>query len=111
MGLPQAARWKVVSDKEIASLEKHGVFKLVPIPSGKKGTITISQKDYTETAIQRCGMEGYNSAYTPGVGPEASLNQLEEKLLNEEKWHYQAITGAAMYLAQVTRYDILCAVN
>ena len=33
MGLPQAARWKTASDKEIASLEKHGVFDLVPITS------------------------------------------------------------------------------
>ena len=57
-------------------------------------------------------MEGCNSAYTPGVGPELSLNQLQEKLLNEEekRW-YQGITGAVMYLAQITRYDILYAVN
>ena len=33
MGLPQVARLKTVSDKEIASLEKHGVFDLVPITS------------------------------------------------------------------------------
>ncbi|CAM9341906.1 unnamed protein product [Ascophyllum nodosum] len=33
MGLPQAARWKTASDKKIASLKKHGVFKLVPITS------------------------------------------------------------------------------
>ena len=32
-GLPQAACWKTASDKEIASLEKHGVFDLVPITS------------------------------------------------------------------------------
>ena len=44
VGLPHAARLKAVSDKESASLEKHGSFKLVPIPSGKKGAITISQK-------------------------------------------------------------------
>ena len=39
MTLPQAARWKVASDKEIASLEKHGVYELVPItlvPNGRK---------------------------------------------------------------------------
>ena len=39
MGLPQAARWKTESDKEVASLEKHGVFDLVPItsvPAGRK---------------------------------------------------------------------------
>ena len=33
MGLPPAAHWKTVSDKESESLEKHGVFNLVPITS------------------------------------------------------------------------------
>ena len=33
MILPQAARWKVASDKDITSLEKHGVYELIPITS------------------------------------------------------------------------------
>ena len=33
MAVPQAASWKVASDKEIASLEKHYVYELVPITS------------------------------------------------------------------------------
>ena len=37
MGLPQAARWKIATDKEIASLEKHGVVNLVPITSVLSG--------------------------------------------------------------------------
>ena len=37
MGLSQAARWKTASDKEIASLEKHGVLKLVSIASVPAG--------------------------------------------------------------------------
>ena len=45
------------------------------------------------------------------MGPELSLDQPEEKLLNEEKQRYQIITGAVIYLAQVARYDILYAVN
>ena len=43
MGFPQATRWKTVSGKEIASLEKHGVFNLVPItavPVGQKVIVT-----------------------------------------------------------------------
>ena len=95
MGLPKAARWKAVSDKEIASLEKYGVFKLVPIPAGRNGTIPTSQKDYTEAAIQPYGMEGCNSVYTPEVEPELPLNQLEETLLTEvEARCYQAINAA-----------------
>ena len=37
MGLPQVARWKAEPDKKISSLEKHGVFKLVPIASVPAG--------------------------------------------------------------------------
>ena len=39
MGLPKAARWKAEPNKKIASLEKHGVFELVPIisPRGTQG--------------------------------------------------------------------------
>ena len=78
----------------------------------KKRAITISQKDYTEAAIERYHMEGCNSAYTPGVGPELSLNQLEEKLLDEEGTRrYQGTTGAVVYLEQITHYDIFYAVN
>ena len=103
MGLLQAACWETASDKEITTLEEHGVFKLVPIPSGKKGDITISQKDYTEDAIHRYDMEGCNSVYTPGVGPEQSLNQPEENLLNEEKCRYRGITRA-VYVFRTSRF-------
>ena len=38
MTLPQAARWKVASDKKIvSSLEKYGVYELVPITSVPNG--------------------------------------------------------------------------
>ena len=36
-GLPKAARWKAASDKEIVSVEKHDVLKLVPITSVPAG--------------------------------------------------------------------------
>ena len=67
----------------------------------EEGTITINQKDYTEEIIQRYGMRDCNPAYIPGVGPELSLDQPEETLLNEEgKRRYQSIMGATMFLAQ-----------
>ena len=75
-------------------------------------TITINQKDYTEDIVQRYGMRGCNPAYTSGVGPKLSLDQPEENTLNKEgKRRYQSITGAAMYLALICRYDILYTVN
>ena len=78
----------------------------------KKGKITIDQKDYTEDIVEHFGMSGCNPVFTPGAGPELSLTQLENNLLDEEgKRRYQSIVGATMYLAQVSRYDILYAVN
>ena len=56
----------------------------------EKGTITIDQKDYTENIVERFGMKGCNPVFTPGAGPELSLNQTEKNLLDEEgKGRYQ----------------------
>ena len=63
----------------------------------EKGAVTISQENYTENGVQRYGMEGYNLAYTPEVGPKLSLNQPDNKLMDEEeKRHYQVITGVVI---------------
>ena len=57
-------------------------------------------------------MTNGNVAFTPGVGPEISVDQPAGKLLDEEeKQRYQSIAGALMYLVQVSRYDIFYAVN
>ena len=50
----------------------------------EEGIITINHKNYTDDIIQCYGMQGCNSAYTPGVRPEISLSRPEDKLLNEE---------------------------
>ena len=76
------------------------------------GTITIDQKDCTEDILERYGMTNCNIAFTSGVGPEISLDQPADRLLDEQgKQRYQSIVGALMYLAQVSRYSILYAVN
>ena len=75
-------------------------------------TININQKDYMEYIVQRYGVRGCNPAYTPGVGPELSLDQSEEKLSNEGgNRRYRSVMGVAMHLAQVCRYDIFYTVN
>ena len=57
-------------------------------------------------------MRGCHPAYTPGVGPELSLDQPEENLLNEDgEQRYESIMGSSMYLTQVCRYDILYSVS
>ena len=51
----------------------------------ENGTITIDQKDYTEAILERSGMTNCNFAFTPGVGPEISLDQPADGLLGEHK--------------------------
>ena len=77
-----------------------------------KGTVTITQDDCTKSLLERYGMASCNTACTPSVGKELSLDQPEGEILSkEEKQRFQAINGSVRYLGQVTRYDILYAVN
>ena len=74
--------------------------------------MAITQEKYTKSLLERYGMASWNSTYTPGVGKELSLDQPEERPLSkEEKQRFQTITGSVTYLGNVTRYDILYAVN
>jgi len=73
-------------------------------------TITIDQKDESEDIVKRVGMNDCTPALT--LGPEHSLNQPEKNLLGDEgKRRHQSIVGATMYLAHLSRHDILNAVN
>ena len=77
----------------------------------KKGTLTISQEDYTKSILARFGMENSKPSSIPGTGSELSTEKPAETLLNaEQTQRYQAITGSVMYLAQITRYDVMYAV-
>ena len=65
MGLPQAACWKTVSDKEISSLEKHGVSDLVPItsvPAGHKVVATrwVLKSKADSTYKSRLVVQGFS---------------------------------------------------
>lgn len=72
----------------------------------------MSLRNYTKSLLDRYGMANCNTAYTPGMGQEMSLEQPRDKILNREKRkRFHAISGSVMYLAQVTRYHIGYAVN
>ena len=78
----------------------------------EKGTVATPQENCTKSLLERYGMASCNPAHTPGVGTELSLDQPEERLLSkEDKQRFQAITGSVLYLGQVTRYEVLYAVN
>ena len=78
----------------------------------EKGTVTISQGNYTKSLLERYGRASCNPAHTPGVGTELSLDRPDEMLMSkEEKQRFQAITGSVVYLGQVTRHGILYAFN
>ena len=77
-----------------------------------KRTITNDQEDTTEDIAERFGMKGYYSAFKPGAGPERSLNQQEQNLLDkEDKRRDQLIVGATMYHAEGFRYGVFHAVD
>lgn len=53
-------------------------------------------------------MGEYTPVHTIGVGPEPSINQKGGNLLTKSNTQrYQSIVGSDMYLAKVSRYDIL----
>ena len=78
----------------------------------KKGTLTISQAHYSKSVREMYGMGECKPMYMIGVGPELSMNQGEGNLLTkaDTQW-YQSIVGVVMYLAHVSRYDILYGVH
>ena len=74
---------------------------------GQDKTLNISQENYTKSILEKFCMANCKPTSTPGYGPELSTKQPEDTVLNEEETQrYQAITGAGMYLAQITRYDV-----
>ena len=78
----------------------------------KKGTLTISQVHYTKSVLETNGMGECKPVYTVGVGPELSINQGEgNPLTKADAQRYQSNVDSVMYLAQVSRYDILYSVN
>ena len=50
----------------------------------KKGTLTISQEDYTKSILARFGMENCRPSSIPGTSSELSTEQPVETLLNTE---------------------------
>ena len=70
MSLPKAAYWKEAADKEIQSLEKHGVYELVPmffVPSSQKvvGTRWVNKIKADGTFKSRLVVQGWSEV--PGI--------------------------------------------
>ena len=63
-----------------------------------KGTVTITQDNYTKSPQERYGMRNCNPNYTPGVGSELFLNQPKKLLSKKKKHRFQAIAGSVMCL-------------
>ena len=50
----------------------------------ENATIIIDQKDYMEDILERYGMANGNVAFTPGIGPEISVDQSADKLMDKQ---------------------------
>ena len=68
-------RFSTTDMGEVSLLHEMGVTR-----DRKKGTVAITQDNYTKSLLERYGMGNYNPTYTPGVESELSLDQPEEKL-------------------------------
>lgn len=72
----------------------------------------ITQKGFVLVIMERLEMLDCNSVHMPEYGPEFPVKQPEEKLLGALGVKpCQAIVGSALYLAEVTRYDIYYTFN
>ena len=56
------------------------VLGMVVTRDREKGTVTITQDEYTKSLLKRYGMASCNQTYTPDLGNELSLDQPGERL-------------------------------
>ena len=95
IGLAQAACWTTVSDKEIASLEKHGVFPIVSVPAEHKviGTSWVFKIKADSTYKGRLVVLGF--LQIPGVdcggilAPVCRLQSIRMKLATAAELGYK----------------------
>ena len=84
------------------------VIEMHVTPDREEGTLNISQGHYTMPVLRMYGMRDCKPMYTIEVAPDVPINQVEgNPLTNADTQRYQSIVGSVMYLAQVSRYDIL----
>ena len=71
-------------------------------------TTSVCQEQYTKSILEWFDVGSCNPLSTPRFYAELSVEQPEEHLLKaEDTQRFQAITGSVVYIAQVTRYDIM----
>ena len=70
-------------------------------------TLTISQENCTKSVLEKFGMANCKPASTSGYGPELPPNSRRTLFRTRKRRNGQATTGSVMYLAQITRYDIM----
>ena len=106
---PQWGDWNNAIQKEMDSLRKHNVYKLVKMSSvPKEGNIIGSRFVFKQKVDGRFKAR----LVVQGYVQELSSEQPEDKLLGAQGIKlYQSITGSLLYIAQCTRYDLCYAVN
>lgn len=62
-----------------------------------KRTVTITQNNNTKSLLERYGMASYNTAHTPGVGKELSLDQPKEELVRRRTSSISRPSRAPIY--------------
>lgn len=73
----------------------------------ENGVVTIDQKDYINELVQKFNLTDCKATYTP-IEPKLNLNK---STVCEKQLPYQQLIGSLMYLAVLTRPDIVFSVN
>ena len=90
--------------------ELHYFLGVQVIQNHKKGTVWIGQPTFTESVLQKYGMNEAKPIKTPVNVNSKLLNATEESELVDQSL-YQSAVGSLLYLATRTRPDIAFAVN
>ena len=90
--------------------ELHYFLGVQVIQDHKKGTIWIGQPTFTESVLQKCGMNEAKPIKTPVNVNSKLLNTSEESELVDQSL-YQSAVRSLLYLATRTRPNIAFAVN
>ena len=123
---PQWGDWNNAIQKEMDSLRKHNVYKLVKMSSVPKEQKIIGSRFVFKQKVDgrfkaRLVAQGYVQEagvdYGRSYAPVCRIGSIRTVLAIacEQGWQgiklYQSITGSLLYLAQCTRYDLCYAVN
>jgi hypothetical protein len=75
------------------------------------GTLTITQRAYIESLLKDFGMLDCSPVDTPAIANTKLCANLDPELADKSGFNYRGVVGSLLWLARLSRPDILYAVN